>query len=78
MTTLANVLIETTYANLPAAGMPGRTAYTTDTLQIYYDNGTSWDNVTPALRASAINAIQQQMYLYAADISEQRRRGRGL
>jgi hypothetical protein len=67
MTTLADVLIESTYANLPAAGEPGRTAYTTDTLQIYYDNGASWDNVTPALRASAINAIQQQIYLYAAD-----------
>lgn len=67
MTTLANVLIESTFADLPAAGLPGRTAYTTDTLQIYYDNGTSWDNVTPALRASAINAIQQQLYVYAAD-----------
>lgn len=47
MTTLAAVIVEGAYANLPLPGMAGRTYYATDTQQTWYDNGTAWVNVTP-------------------------------
>lgn len=43
---LASVLIEGLYSSLPAAGSAGRMFYATDTKKHYYDNGTSWDDVT--------------------------------
>ena len=48
MTTLAAVIVEGIYADIPAAGMAGRLYFATDTLKVWYDNGTTWDNVTPA------------------------------
>ena len=33
--------------NLPAAGVPGRLYYATDTYELLRDNGTSWDEITP-------------------------------
>lgn len=47
MATLADVVLTGTAASMPTASIPGRIFYTTDTLQIFRDNGTSWDNVTP-------------------------------
>ena len=32
----------------PAAGVNGRTYNATDTFRVYRDNGTTWDDVTPA------------------------------
>lgn len=52
---------------MPAAGIPGRLYYTSDTTQVFRDNGASWDNVTPSLNPAAITAIQQESYVYAAD-----------
>ena len=46
--TLPNVLIEGLYSSLPAAGTQGRLFFATDTKKHYYDNGTSWDDITPA------------------------------
>ena len=67
MSTLASVVLYGTAASMPSASIPGRIYYTSDTEQIFRDNGTSWDNVTPALPSSAITAIQQQSFIYAAD-----------
>jgi hypothetical protein len=46
MTTLASVLVKGLYANLPTSGMAGRIYYATDTNQTWYDDGTTWTNVT--------------------------------
>jgi hypothetical protein len=67
MSTLAQVIIEGLAASMPSASIPGRLYFTTDTLQIFYDTGTAWNNVTPTSSSSAISAIQQQAYIYAAD-----------
>ncbi|QNI34543.1 hypothetical protein H7849_11970 [Alloacidobacterium dinghuense] len=56
MSTLASVIEKGLYSALPAASIPGRLYFATDTEQIWRDNGTSWDNVTPA-GASAITAL---------------------
>ena len=48
MSTLASVVIYDIYANLPAAGIPGRMFYVsagTNAGKGYRDNGTSWDQV---------------------------------
>jgi hypothetical protein len=58
MSTLAQVIIEGTAASMPSPSIPGRTYYTTDTQQIFYDNGTSWDNVTPATAIPSGSANQ--------------------
>lgn len=47
MPSLGNVILMGTEASMPTASIPGRTYYTTDTLQIFRDNGSGWDNVTP-------------------------------
>ena len=44
MSTLNQVILRDIYANLPAAGIPGRLFYATDTSLAYRDNGTSWDS----------------------------------
>lgn len=67
MSTLASVVEYGTFAAMPSASIPGRIYYTSDTLQIYRDNGTSWDNVSPSGSASLVSAIQQEAYIYAAD-----------
>lgn len=33
-------------ANLPPAGIPGRTVFVTDTKQVYFDNGTFWNPIS--------------------------------
>ena len=67
MTTLATVIAYGLYADLPAFGMPGRQYFAYDTGEIWYDNGSAWDNFTAGLSAAAILALQQQAYTYAAD-----------
>ena len=66
MSTLAQVIIEGVYADLPAYGIPGRLYFATDTFQIYYDTGLAWNNVTP-IATSVATFIQQQSYVYAVD-----------
>jgi len=44
---LSTVVVEGAYAALPAFGMHGRVYYATDTMQIWYDTGSAWVNVTP-------------------------------
>ena len=46
MSTLASVIIRDVIANLPAAGIPGRLFFASDTGAALRDNGTSWDAVT--------------------------------
>ena len=45
MTTLATVVLRDLSTNLPAAGIPGRLFFATDTGQQLRDNGTTWDVV---------------------------------
>lgn len=45
MSTLGEVILKGTYADLPAAGIPGRLYFATDTFQLLRDNGTSWDSI---------------------------------
>jgi len=49
MTTLASVISEGVYADIPAAGIAGRIYYASDTQQIWYDKGPAWVNVTPRM-----------------------------
>ena len=67
MSTLASVVEYGLASAMPAASIPGRIYYTSDTFQIFRDNGTSWDNVTPSTNAATITAIQQEAYVYAPD-----------
>lgn len=67
MTTLATVSASGLFATLPAFGIFGRVFYATDTGQIFYDSGTAWVDVSPALTALSQSHIQQQAYTYAAD-----------
>ena len=67
MSTIAQMVLYGTFADMPTATIPGRIYYTSDTFQIYRDNGTSWDNVTPDMDALAISNIQQEAYIYAPD-----------
>jgi hypothetical protein len=67
MTTLAAVMVKGTFSAMPTAGVNGRTFYSSDTGQIFYDNGEAWVNVTPAPTAAAISAIQQHSYTYTVD-----------
>lgn len=46
MSTLASVILEGAFASLPAASIPGRMYFATDTEQTFRDNGTTWDNVS--------------------------------
>jgi hypothetical protein len=48
MSTLGQVILEGTDASKPAASIPGRLFFTTDTSLIYYDNGTAWVTVGPS------------------------------
>jgi hypothetical protein len=43
MALLSTVQIQDLIANIPAAGVEGRTFWPTDEDAIYYDNGTTWD-----------------------------------
>lgn len=45
MSTLASVILKDVIANLPAAGIPGRMFFATDTDAMLRDNGTSWDTL---------------------------------
>lgn len=45
-TTLGSVIIEGVLSSRPPAGSLGRIYFGTDTKKHYYDNGTSWDDVT--------------------------------
>ncbi len=45
MSTLASVIIRDVIANLPAAGIPGRLFFASDTGAALRDNGTSWDTL---------------------------------
>jgi hypothetical protein len=54
---LGLVIMEGTAANRPAAGSLGRLYFATDTLHIFYDNGTSWDDVTPNSAISSVSAV---------------------
>jgi hypothetical protein len=47
MTTLAAVIVEGIYSSIPPAGIAGRLYFATDTKKTWYDNGASWDDVTP-------------------------------
>ncbi len=47
MSTLASVILRDTFANLPAASIPGRLFYAIDTHITYRDNGASWDVWAP-------------------------------
>lgn len=67
MTTLASILIRAPYAQLPVAGVAGRTFYASDSGAIYYDDGAAWEQVSPGTTGAVISAIQQQSYVYGAD-----------
>jgi hypothetical protein len=57
MTTLPTVVIRDIYANLPAAGIPGRMFYASDTGAGYRDNGTTWDQVTNIGGSGSVTSI---------------------
>ena len=57
MSTLASVVVRDVIANLPAAGIPGRLFFSTDTHTIQRDNGSSWDTITVATSGSAPAAL---------------------
>jgi hypothetical protein len=46
LSTLASVIERGLYSALPAASIPGRLYFASDTGHVYRDNGTSWDDVT--------------------------------
>lgn len=48
MTKLAEVILYDVIGARPAAGIPGRLFYATDTQALSRDNGSSWDNLTMA------------------------------
>lgn len=48
MSTLSSVILRDVIANLPTAGIEGRLFFSTDTLVIMWDSGTTWYNVTPS------------------------------
>lgn len=54
---LGLVIMEGTAASRPAAGSLGRLYFATDTLHIFYDNGTSWDDVTPNAAISSVTLV---------------------
>ncbi|MHB1673765.1 MAG: DUF2961 domain-containing protein [Acidobacteriaceae bacterium] len=50
MSTLASVILKGVYSAIPAASIPGRLYFATDTNVVYRDNGTTWDEVVaPAM-----------------------------
>jgi len=59
MATLASVIMEGLDASKPAASIPGRLYFTTDTDLIYYDTGTAWEEVGPSGEATS-NATEIQ------------------
>lgn len=67
MATLADVNAQGVIGSRPAPAIAGRTYYSTDTGQIWYDTGTSWVNVSPAATAGLVAAIQDSAYVYAPD-----------
>src|SRR5262249_3230986 len=67
MSTLGQMILDGVASAMPSASIVGRLYFTSDTQQIFRDNGSSWDNVTPTLPASVVEAIQQQAYVYAVD-----------
>jgi len=51
------VLIKDIFANRPAAGVDGRMFFSTDTRQIFRDNGAGWDLVfSSSTPAASLNA----------------------
>ena len=55
MSTLASVIVEDLIANQPAAGIPGRLFFASDTGAKYRDNGTTWDLLTEAQTIAAVS-----------------------
>lgn len=45
MTELADVIVKGLLADIPTAGMEGRLYFTTDTEDIFRDNGVTWDQI---------------------------------
>jgi hypothetical protein len=45
LSTLSSVILKDVIANLPAAAIPGRLFFSTDTPEVLRDNGSSWDTV---------------------------------
>jgi hypothetical protein len=48
LSTLSSVILKDVIANLPAAAIPGRLFFATDTHVALRDNGSSWDSVVTA------------------------------
>jgi hypothetical protein len=69
MATLASVLIKDIFANRPAAGVDGRMFFSTDTRQIFRDNGAGWDLVfsssTPAVSLNAVAPADPGPYVFS-------------
>jgi len=67
--TLQSVVIKGVFSAVPPTdpALAGRTYYATDTMQILYDTGTGWMDVSPGLVAAAISQIQQQAFTYGVD-----------
>ena len=55
MSTLGSVILRGVYSAIPAASIPGRLYFATDTSRQYRDNGTTWDDITTS--ASGISQI---------------------
>lgn len=55
MSTLADVIVRDLFANRPAAGIPGRLFFASDTSAEYRDNGSSWDTVSGVPTSRLIN-----------------------
>lgn len=55
MTTLSSVISRGLVSALPAAGIPGRLYFASDTNATYRDNGTTWDQVGTGGGLAAVN-----------------------
>ncbi len=75
-------------ANIPAASTAGRLFYATDTDELYFDNGASWDLTTPqALRSTSspafagltlnLGALQDYVLGWSKNSGKNRRQGSG-
>lgn len=63
--TLANVILKDTFANRPAASIEGRLFFATDTGEIWYDNGATWDDVTPVGGSSSPLTTKGDLWGYS-------------
>ncbi|HEV8189515.1 MAG TPA: hypothetical protein VGP83_17300 [Pyrinomonadaceae bacterium] len=53
MSTLQQVILMGTASAMPAASMPGRLYFTSDTQQVFRDSGTAWVDVTPGVTGAS-------------------------